>query len=72
MLEAEDQLKIAKEQIAVLKKKLAEAVGAKNVVEWARDEALRAKEDAVFARVEVESSKEKAEEEAYDLGVAET
>ena len=41
-------------------------------MEWARDEALRAKEEAVFARAEVESSKEKAEEEAYDLGVAET
>ena len=26
----------------------------------------------MFARVEAESSKEKAEEEAYDLGVAET
>ena len=33
---------------------------------------MRAKEEAVFARVEVESSKEKAKEEAYDLGVAET
>ena len=33
---------------------------------------MRAKEEVVFARAEVESSKEKAEEEAYDLGVAET
>ena len=33
---------------------------------------MRVKEEAVFARVEVERSKEKAEEEAYDLGVAET
>ena len=41
-------------------------------MEWARDEALRAKEEAVFARAEVESSKEKVEEEAYDLEVAET
>ena len=41
-------------------------------MEWARDEALRAKEEAMFARSETESSKEKAEEEAYDLGVAET
>ena len=55
-----------------MKKKLAEAEGAKNVAEWAKDEALRAKEKAVFARVEAESSKEKAEEEAYDLGMAET
>ena len=41
-------------------------------MEWARDEALRAKEEAVFARAEVESSKKKAEDEAYNLGVAET
>ena len=65
-------MKIAKEQITNLKKKLAEAEGAKNVVEWARDEALKAKEEAVFTRVEAESSKEKAGEEAYDLGVTET
>ena len=55
-----------------MKKKLAEAEGAKNIADWARDEALRAKEEAVFARTEAECSKEKAEEEAYDLGVAET
>ena len=72
LLEVEDQLKIAKEQIIDLKKKLSEVEGAKNVTEWARDKALRAKEEAVFARAEVESSMEKAEEEAYDLGVAET
>ena len=72
MLDAEDQLTIAKEQIVDLKKKLAKVEGAKNVAEWARDEALRAKEEVVFARVEAERSKEKAEEEAYDLGVAET
>ena len=44
----------------------------KKVAKWARDEALRAKEEAVFARIEAECSKEKAEEDAYDLGVAET
>ena len=65
-------MQIAKKQIVDLEKKLAEVEGAKNVAEWARDEALRAKEKAVFARVEAESSKEKAKEEAYDLGVAET
>ena len=65
-------MKIAKEQIVDLMKKLAEAEGAKNVAEWARDKALKAKEKVVFTRVEAESSKEKAEEEAYDLGVAET
>ena len=72
LLEAEDQLKIAKEQIANLKKKQAEAERAKNVAEWAKDKALRAKAEAVFARAEAESSKEKVEEEAYDLGVVKT
>ena len=57
LFEAEDQLRIAKEQIADLKKKLTESKKAKNVVEWARDEALRAKEEAVFARAEAESPK---------------
>ena len=33
---------------------------------------MRAKAEADFARTEAENSKEKAEEEAYDLGVAET
>ena len=39
---------------------------------WARDEAVRAKEEAEFARTEAECSKEKVEGEAYDLGVAKT
>ena len=72
LLETEDQLKIAKKQIIDLKKKLAEAEGAKNVMEWARDEALGAKVEAQFTRTEAESSKEKAEEEAYAFGVVET
>ena len=55
-----------------MKKKLIEAKGAKNFAKWARDEALRAKEEAVFARAKAKCSKEKTEEEAYDLGVAET
>ena len=33
---------------------------------------MRAKEEAVLVRTEAECSKEKAEEEAYDLGMAET
>ena len=33
---------------------------------------MRAKEEAEFARIEVECSKEKAEEEAYDSGVVES
>ena len=48
------------------------AKGAKNVTEWAKDEALRAKTEVEFAKTEAESSKEKAEEEAYDLEVVET
>ena len=72
LLETEDQLKISKEKIVDLKKKLATAEGAKNVAEWARNEGLRAKTEVEFARTEAESSKEKVEEEAYDLGVAET
>ena len=72
LLKAKDQLKIAKEQITDLKKKLAKVEEVKNVVEWARDEALKAKEEAVFAKADAESSKEKAEKEAYDLEVAET
>ena len=68
----EEQLQIAKEQIVDLKKKLAEAEGAKNVTMWARDEALGTKEEAEFAGTATELSKEKAEEEAYDSGVAKT
>ena len=33
---------------------------------------MRAKEEVVFARAEAKSSREKAEEEAYDLRVVET
>ena len=72
MLEAEEQLQIAKEQIVDLKKKPAKAEGAKNVAIWARDKAVRAKEEVEFARTKAECSKEKAEKEAYDAGVAET
>ena len=72
LLEAEEQLQIAKEHIVDLKKKLAEVERAKNVAIWARDKAVRAKEEAEFARTKAECSKEKVEEEAYDAGVAET
>ena len=43
LLDAEDQLQIAKEQISDLKKKLMMAENAKGVAEFARDEAVRAK-----------------------------
>ena len=72
LLEIEDQLKITKEQIDDLKKKLSEAERVKGIAKWARDEAVKAKTEVEFARTEAESSKEKAEEEAYDTGVAET
>ena len=65
-------MEITKEQISDLKKKLIEADNAKGVVEWARDEALRAKTEAEFAKTEAETTKDKTEEEAYDAGVAET
>ena len=55
-----------------MKKKLAEVERAKNVAEWAKDEALRAKKEAKFARTEAKCSKKKAKEEAYDSGVEET
>ena len=42
-----------------MKQKLAVGEGGKKVPEWAKDEALRAKEEAVFARTEAECSKEK-------------
>ena len=55
-----------------MKQKMVEAERAKNVAEWAKDKTLRAKEEAMLARTKVECSKEKAEEEAYNFGVAET
>ena len=42
------------------------------MVELARDEAVRAKTEAKFARTEVETAKDKAEEEGYEAGVAKT
>ena len=65
-------MEIAKEQIGDLKKKLTEAEGAKGVAEWARDEAVRAKIEVEFAKTKAKTSKDKAEEEAYDAGVADT
>ena len=72
LLEAEDQLQIAKEQIKDLSKKLAAAEHDKGVAEYARDEAVRAKQEAEFARNETEVAKETAEDDGYNAGVAET
>ena len=71
-LAAKEQPEIAKEQISNLKKKLIKADNAKGVVEFARDEAVRANTEAEFARTEAETAKDKAEEEGYEAGVAET
>ena len=50
LLEAEDQLQIAKDLIEDLSKKLAAAEHDKRVAEYAREEALRAKQEAEFGR----------------------
>ena len=72
LLAAKEQLQIAKEQISDLKKKLIIADNAKDVVEFARDKAVRAKQETEFARIETEIAKDKAEEEGYEAGVADT
>ena len=38
-----------------MKKKLVEDEGAKNVTEWAKDEALRANEEAVFTQATIKA-----------------
>ena len=48
------------------------AVHDKGVAKYAREEALRAKQEAEFARNEVEAAKETAEDDGYNMGVAET
>ena len=68
VLEAEDQLQIAKELIEGLNKQLAAAEHDKGVVEYALDEALRAKKEAEFARNEAEIAKETAEDDGYNAG----
>ena len=65
-------MRIAKEQISDLKKRLILAENDKGVAEYARDEAMRAKREAEFARNVVEAAKETAEDEGYNAGVADT
>ena len=72
LLEAEDQLRIAKELIKDLNKRLVTAEHDKGVAEYARDEAMRAKREAEFARNEAEAAKETAEDDGYNAGVADT
>ena len=72
LLEADDQLQIAKGQINDLKKKLTMAENAKGVAEYARDEAVRAQQEAEFARDEAKAAKDKAEEARYKASMADT
>ena len=72
LLEAEDQLRITKELIEDLNKRLVAAEHDKGVAEYARDEAIRAKREAEFARNEAEAVKETAKDDGYNAGIAET
>ena len=72
LLEAEDQLRIAKELINDLNKKLVTVEHDKGEAEYARHEAMRAKQEAEFARNEAEAAKETAEDDGYNAGVADT
>ena len=65
-------MQTAKELIEGLNKKLATAEHEKGVVEYARDEALRAKQEAEFARNDAEAAKDTAEDDGYNAGVDET
>ena len=42
------------------------------MAEYARDEAIRAKQEAEFARNEAETAKQTTEDDGYNAGVAET
>ena len=72
LLEAEDQLQVAKELIKDLNKRLVTTEHDKGVAEYACDEAIRAKREAEFARNEAEAAKEMAEDDGYNAGVADT
>uniref|UniRef100_A0A7N2M444 Uncharacterized protein n=1 Tax=Quercus lobata TaxID=97700 RepID=A0A7N2M444_QUELO len=63
LLEAEDQLRIAKELIDELNKRLIAAEHDKGMAEYACDETIRAKREAEFARNEAEAAKETAEDD---------
>ena len=68
----EDQLVAAKGQIESLKKKLAGAEKAKDSMEKAKDKAVSSCAEAKKVRKLAEETKERAEQEAYEIGVAET
>ncbi|XP_050249308.1 uncharacterized protein LOC126696665 [Quercus robur] len=77
-LEATRTLKASEDDLAKAKVALKEAIrdrdsasaeNDKGVVEYAQDEAVRAKREAEFARNEAEAAKETAEDEGYNAGV---
>nr|XP_023886538.1 uncharacterized protein LOC111998680 [Quercus suber] len=67
--EAEEQLGIARELIIDLLAKVATAEGAQREVEWAREEARRAKVEADFGREMALTAKEEVETAAYADGI---
>ena len=65
-------MRIAKEHINDLNKRLILAENDKGVAEYAHDEAMRAKREAKFARNEAEAAKETTKDDGYNAGVVET
>ena len=65
-------MRIAKEQISDLNKRLILAENDKGVAEYTRDEVMRAKQEAEFSRNEAEAAKKTAEDEGYNARVADT
>ena len=65
-------MRIAKELIEDLNKRLVTAEHDKGVTEYACDEATRARREAEFARNEAKAAKETAKDDGYNAGVAET
>ena len=65
-------MRIAKEQISDLNKRLILAENDKSVAKYAQDKTMRAKREAEFARNEAEAAKETAKDEGYNAGVADT
>ncbi|XP_065623416.1 serine/threonine-protein kinase TOR-like [Quercus suber] len=70
--DVEGQLQTANKNITYMKAQLTKVIHEKGVVEYARDEAVRAKDEAKFAKIDAERSVEKAEEDAFAEGVAKT
>ncbi|XP_065623220.1 uncharacterized protein LOC136064842 [Quercus suber] len=67
--EAEEQLRTARGLIADLQAKAAKAEESQRGAEWARDQALRAKDEADYSREMAKRAKEEAKTTAYADGV---